>query len=76
MIPRLQIPRMKSEGITQKKDLLPPITEAKGAAMLKLYCLETQGGMSVRGRLEQCANGMQLAPKDVLELPRSSTFCN
>lgn len=67
---------MRSECITQKKDLLPPTTEARGAAMLKLYRLEIQGGMSVRGRLEQCANGMQLAPEDVFELPPSSTFYN
>lgn len=67
---------MRSECITQKKDLLPPITEARGAAMLKLYRLEIQGGMSVRGRLEQCANGMQLAPEDVFELLPSSTFYN
>ena len=53
MIPRLQIPRMRSEGITENRDLLPSITEARGAAMLKLYRLEIQGGMSVRGRLEQ-----------------------
>lgn len=44
--------------------------------MLKLYRLAIQGGMSVRGRLEQCANGMQLAPEDVFELPPSSTFYN